>query len=84
MPSLALQEAAVAREHVVGGEAGEDDGLDVLGLPAGLVERAARGRRRASSALPSPGLDPVALLDAGALDDPLVGGVHELASAPRW
>ena len=43
MPSFAFRKQPSPGEHVVRGEAREDDGLDVLGLPAGLVEGPARG-----------------------------------------
>ena len=65
------------REGLVGSRRGEDDEVDVGCGDAGMVERAARrigGEAAGRLAIAGD----IAVADAGALDDPLVGGVDAL------
>jgi hypothetical protein len=71
----ALDEYASARKIEVGRQGRVDDEIDVARREAGALDRflARRGRQRGSGLALG---DPAALLDAGALDDPLVRGLH--------
>jgi hypothetical protein len=75
---LALEVDAAAGEEVVGAERRVDDAVDVAGLHVRALESDARGFHRQVGARLLAGLDPVPLLDAGPLADPLVGRVPVL------
>ena len=76
-PSSACRSHAVRGHAAVGRGGGDDDGVEVLGAHAGARQRHAAGlggelgERLVGARHP-------ALADAGALDDPLVGGVERL------
>ncbi len=63
------------REGVVRRRGGEHDEVDVARLQPGILQRRAGGVEREVGGHLAIGGD-AALLDAGALDDPFVGGVH--------
>ena len=65
---------AVAGKVLSGVEVASDDQVDVVGRQAGIVERRAR-RRLAERGRRLALAGDMALADAGALDDPLVGGL---------
>ena len=65
------------RKRVVGRRGGDDDEVDVGGLQPGVGERRLGGARRQRRRRLAVAGD-VALADAGALHDPLVGGVDDL------
>ena len=76
---LRLQQAGGAGKDEVRRRGRDDDEVDVLGLQAGGVERAAAGlEREVARSLRL--LGDVALRDAGALADPLVAGVEPRAA----
>jgi len=63
---------------VIRRERREDDGVDVLRLEPRVLQRHAARRNREIARARAGVLDVATLADAGALDDPLVGGGHEL------
>ncbi len=75
--NLGLHQARGAREQHVGRHRADDDHVDVVGRQARLLDRLLRrfGRQIAGR---DAGVDDVTLLDAGALQDPLVGGLDHL------
>jgi len=74
-PERALHEHAGPREEVVRRQGRVDDQVDVLRIDLRALHRlGARGRRERATGLAL--LDPVTLLDAGPLHDPLVRRLH--------
>ena len=70
-----LEIAGGRGKPAIGADGAQDDRVDLLGGDAGLGHRAARrGVAETGERLPRPG--DAALPDAGALHDPLVGGVE--------
>ena len=74
---LRLHQARGAREQHVRRHRADDDHVDVVGRQAGALDRFARRHRR-QIARRHAGIDDVALADAGALQDPFVGGLDHL------
>jgi trehalose synthase len=74
---LVLQQAGGAREHHVGGRRADDDEADVGRRDARLRDGRERGLLREVGRR-HPRVHDVTLPDAGALQDPLVGGVDHL------
>jgi hypothetical protein len=68
---LVLQQARRARKDHVRRRRADDDEVDVVGRDAGLRDRPSAASF-ARSDVATPGIDDVALADAGALEDPLV------------
>jgi hypothetical protein len=71
---LLLQQAGGRREHHVGRAGRNDDEVDVRGVDIGRFEREFRGHE-GQIAADHIGRSEVARLDAGALDDPLIGSL---------
>jgi hypothetical protein len=71
---LLLQVDAAAGEGVLWGEGGEDDEVEVVGLELGLGEGGPGGLEGEVGGADA-GVGEAAGLDAGALDDPVVGGL---------
>ena len=82
-PERALHEHAGAREVVVRRQRRVDDQVDVLRLEPGALDRLL-ARLRAERGAGLARLDPVPLLDAGPLDDPLVRRLHLLSRDRGW
>ncbi len=74
MPSRLWISTAVAGKRVVGRRSRQHDQVDVVGRQPGIGKRGARGRLAERGGRLVVGGD-VALADAGALRDPLVGGL---------
>ena len=72
-----LHQARGTREQHVRGHRADDDQVDVLGLETGPLDRFFR-RLGSQVAGGDARVDDVALANAGALHDPLVGGVDHL------
>ena len=76
---LALHDGGGGRKGQVGRGGGDDDQVDVVAACGRRAASAcARRPRRPGRRSAGPSRDLVALADAGALDDPVVGGVDEL------
>ena len=74
---LVLHEAGGGGEEHVGGDGGDDDGVEFAGVDAAALARQILGGFGGEIAGGDAGVDDVTLADAGALDDPLVvGGDH--------
>ena len=71
-----LEQGAVARQHVIRGHGGEDDGIDVPGRQTRIGDGVA-GRHHAEIRRTLPCVSVAPLLDTAANADPLVRGVHE-------
>ena len=75
-----LQQASRTREKNVRAEGRENNQVEALGCPAGPFERDPGGLQAQVRGTHAAFLRyPIALFDAGALDDPLIRGVHPLA-----
>ena len=71
---LGLEEARAARKADIGRERRKQDEIDIRSSQAGILERLLRGDEREIRS-PDSILDVATLLDAGAVDDPLVRGI---------
>jgi hypothetical protein len=72
-----LEKYAAAREHVLGRQRGEDNGVEVGRPHVGPVE-CHLGRLEGEVAGQLPLANPPPLFDPGASANPLVGGIHHL------
>ena len=79
-----LEVAGGGRQQPVGARGGEHDAVEVLGGDARRAPARSRSPRGSASATRLLRRGDAALADAGALDDPLVGGVEHLRRDRGW